>query len=175
MRVMEINAEQESLAARRAMEESTRHARDAARDAQQALHEVSSDASHGNTRIFAWLNLLSCCMEKYHSLVKRNFLKCHSKKSRFTKDCLYIYLQPSSCTRFLEQTILERINGRSKWDLCEIIFVLRIKNMCMVCILQIRMQQSSNWQESAARLIETQENAAKAAQTAYNQLARVNI
>ena len=42
VRVMEINAEQESLAARRAMEESTRHARDAARDAQQALHEVSS-------------------------------------------------------------------------------------------------------------------------------------
>ena len=38
---MEISAEQESLAARRAMEESTRHARDAARDAQQALHEVN--------------------------------------------------------------------------------------------------------------------------------------
>ena len=35
------------------------------------------------------------------------------------------------------------------------------------------MQQSANWQESAVRLIETQENAAKAAQTAYSQLARV--
>ena len=43
----------------------------------------------------------------------------------------------------------------------------------MFCYSQIRMQQSSNWQESAARLIETQENAAKAAQTAYSQLARV--
>ena len=39
---MEINAEQESLAARRTMEESTRYARDAARDAQQALHEVNT-------------------------------------------------------------------------------------------------------------------------------------
>ena len=37
------------------------------------------------------------------------------------------------------------------------------------------MNQTTNWHESAARLIETQENAAKAAQTAYNQLARVNI
>ena len=37
------------------------------------------------------------------------------------------------------------------------------------------MNQTTNWHESAARLIETQENAAKAAQTAYNQLARVNM
>ena len=47
---MEINAEQESLAARRAMEESTRHARDAARDAQQALHEVSALTHKAITR-----------------------------------------------------------------------------------------------------------------------------
>ncbi len=40
VRVLELNAAQESLVARRSMDESTRHARDAARDAQHALHEV---------------------------------------------------------------------------------------------------------------------------------------
>ncbi len=45
------------------------------------------------------------------------------------------------------------------------------ENLCDV--FQIRTRQTSNWEESAARLIETQENAAKAAQHAYHQLALV--
>ncbi len=41
VRSMELGAQQEKLEAMRAVEESTRHAKDAARDAQEALHEVN--------------------------------------------------------------------------------------------------------------------------------------
>ncbi len=50
-----------------------------------------------------------------------------------------------------------------------------VKQLSHVLLLQIRSNVSSNWHHSANRLIETQQNAAQAAQQAYEQLAKVRI